>query len=583
MNTYRIVAYNAKPGFYSQLEEVSQMLGVQIYSSMLPTKDHPVFEEYGKNIHVLSIDNISREKLLALKASLTGPQVYITSSDHKEYLDAIGNAENSYMVELPVKQHTLLSLLKSIINAEIQRSKRDECISHFKGILDNTNDVIYGHDLEGNIINFNAKSCEITGYTPEELAHMNVWQVLTDDCIDTARLMVQEKLEGKAYTTYELTMRDKHGNRIPVEVNSRILYRDGNPYEILGIARDITERKKAEAELRESEERFRTYTESTSILVMIYQNNRWIYANPSASRITGYPREELIGMNFWEIVHPDLLDIIKERGLARQRGEEPINEYEAKILTKNNEIRYIEFKADLINYSNQQAVLVSGVDITDRIKMEDDLRRSLQEKVVLLKEIHHRVKNNFQVITSLLNLQARNMKNEELVDHFSGIYNRIRSMALVHEKLYQSENISSLDFSGYVRSLVNEIQQSFSYQPGVQLEVTGSNVYLNLDQAVACGLIINELVSNSLKYACDRANAGGKVEVSLSSNGNGMRKITVRDNGPGIPDKAMQGTGSTLGMQLVHLLVEQLNGSIHIDNSSGTECIIHVPETVPTT
>ncbi|HMB19567.1 MAG TPA: histidine kinase dimerization/phosphoacceptor domain -containing protein, partial [Spirochaetota bacterium] len=309
----------------------------------------------------------------------------------------------------------------------------------------------------------------------------------------------------------------------------------------------------------------------------IYQDNQWIYANPAAERITGYSIEELKVINFWEFVHPDHRELVKERGLARQRGENPENEYEFKILTRDGKTRWVEFRADIIDYAGQRAVLISAINITDRKRMEESLRKSLDDKVILLREIHHRVKNNFQIITSLLNLQARNTDNPDINRYFSTIYNRIRSMALVHEKLYHSENIASLDFNSYIHSLVSELKQAYSRNSNIDIQVKGEKIHLTLDQAVSCGLIINELISNALKYAFVESTGFGEIIVSLSSNGNGFKKISVCDNGIGIPDKVIKESTGTLGMQLVHLLTEQMNGSLRIENTNGTECVIEVP------
>lgn len=150
-------------------------------------------------------------------------------------------------------------------------------------------------------------------------------------------------------------------------------------------------------------------------------------------------------------------------------------------------------------------------------------------------------------------------------------------MALVHEKLYHSENIASLDFNSYIHSLVSELKQAYSRNLNIDIQVKGEKIHLTLDQAVSCGLIINELVSNALKYAFSESTGVEEIIVSLSSNGNGFKKISVRDNGIGIPDNVIMGSTGTLGMQLVHLLTEQMNGSLRIDNTNGTECVIEVP------
>lgn len=577
METYRIKAIATDASFLDMLTHVSQTPGLTLETNDTTALDEIKSDEYEKTIHILPIDADWKNRIPVLRQKTTGPIVFTTGEEYPGLFETIKNMDSTYLIQLPVTTYTLHSLISAIIDAENHKSRLHECTSHFTEILDNINDIVYGHDLDGNIIHFNAKSCELTGYSAEELSTMNVCEVLTDDSIDTARQMVQYKLTGAPFATYEVMMRTREGKEFPFEVNSKILFKNGKPVEVLGIARDITERKKAEVELRESEERFRTYAESTSVAIMIYQDNQWIYANPAAERITGYSIEELKVINFWEFVHPDHMELVKERGLARQRGENPVNEYEFKILTRDGKTRWVEFRADIIDYAGQRAVLISAINITDRKKIEEILRKSLDDKVVLLREIHHRVKNNFQIITSLLNLQARNTDNPDINRYFSTIYNRIRSMALVHEKLYHSENIASLDFNSYIHSLVSELKQAYSRNLNIDIQVKGEKIHLTLDQAVSCGLIINELVSNALKYAFSESTGVEEIIVSLSSNGNGFKKISVRDNGIGIPDNVIMESTGTLGMQLVHLLTEQMNGSLRIDNTNGTECVIEVP------
>jgi len=577
METYHIKAIATNASFLDTLAHVSQSTGITLETNDTTALDEikPSLDE--KTIYILPIDADWKNEIPVLRQKITGHIVFTTGEEYPGLFERIQNMDSTYLLHLPVTTYTLHSLISAIIDAENHKSRLHECTSHFTEILDNINDIVYGHDLDGNIIHFNAKSCELTGYSAEELSTMNVWEVLTDDSIDTARQMVQDKLTGAPFTTYEVMMRTNEGKEFPVEVNSRILYKNGKPVEILGIARDITERKKNETSLRESEERFRTYTVSTSVAIMIYQENHAKYANPAAEKITGYSFEELKIINFWDFVHPDHRELVKERGIARQRGENPENEYEFKILTKNGETHWVDLRADIINYAGQRAVLISGINITDRKKIEEILRKSLDDKVILLREIHHRVKNNFQIITSLLNLQARNTDNPDINKYFSTIYNRIRSMALVHEKLYHSENIASLDFNSYIHSLVSELKQAYSRNTNIDILVTGEKIHLTLDQAVSCGLIINELVSNALKHAFGESTGAEEITVSLSSNGNGFKKICVRDNGIGIQDNEIMQSNSTLGMQLVHLLTEQMNGSMRIDNTNGTECIIKVP------
>ena len=213
----------------------------------------------------------------------------------------------------------------------------------------------------------------------------------------------------------------------------------------------------------------------------------------------------------------------------------------------------------------------------ERKRVEEQLNASLKEKEVLLKEIHHRVKNNMQVISSLLNLQSGRIKSPDILDMFKESQDRIRSMSLIHERLYQSEDLARIDFSHYIQNLAKHLFQSYRIDPElVALQTDVRDVSLDINKAIPCGLIINELISNSLKYAFPQAKSAdkkkakkGEINVQLSSE-NGKVLLLVRDNGIGIPEDLNIETASSFGLQLVTTLVNQLNGKIDIQRKPGT-------------
>jgi PAS domain S-box-containing protein len=212
----------------------------------------------------------------------------------------------------------------------------------------------------------------------------------------------------------------------------------------------------------------------------------------------------------------------------------------------------------------------------ERKQVEEQLNTSLKEKEVLLKEIHHRVKNNMQVISSLLNLQSSRIQNQEILEMFKESQDRIRSMSLIHERLYQSADLAKIDFSHYIQNLATYLFQSYRIDPdAVVLNTDVQDVSLDINKAIPCGLIINELVSNSLKYAFPHVEdkekgkrEKGKIDVHLDSD-NGKITLLVKDNGIGLPEDLDIETASSFGLQLVTTLVAQLNGRINIKKKPG--------------
>jgi two-component sensor histidine kinase len=212
----------------------------------------------------------------------------------------------------------------------------------------------------------------------------------------------------------------------------------------------------------------------------------------------------------------------------------------------------------------------SQQEIVERARAEEMLRAALAEKEVLLREIHHRVKNNLQVITSLLNLEAGRIQDEQGVDVLRDSQSRIRAMALVHDHLYRSDNLSQIDFGSYVQTLINQV--SYSHGASIrQIDIRSDieNILLPIDTAIPCGLIINELVANALEHAFpdDRH---GSVRIEMKAQPNGSMVLAVSDDGVGVkPGFSLERAGS-LGMTLINTLAKQLNGHVALDQTAGT-------------
>jgi two-component sensor histidine kinase len=210
------------------------------------------------------------------------------------------------------------------------------------------------------------------------------------------------------------------------------------------------------------------------------------------------------------------------------------------------------------------------VEIAERKRAEEQIKASLGEKEVLLKEVHHRVKNNLQVVSSMLQLQSKNIKDKETVEMFQESRNRVRSMALVHERLYQSKDLAKVDFAKYIRSLANYLCRSYGVNTNViQLRTNLHDVSLGVDTAIPCGLILNELVSNSLKHAFPDGREG-EIHIELRSDDNDKFTLMVSDNGVGLLEDLDFRNTESLGLQLVNTLVNQLEGTIELDRRDGT-------------
>ena len=309
-------------------------------------------------------------------------------------------------------------------------------------------------------------------------------------------------------------------------------------------------------------------------IISIDRNHRIVLFNQGAERIFGYAHDEVIGRPLDILLPPKHLAVHAQH--IRAFSESKVT---ARRMGERSEIRGrrkngTEFPAEasISKVSMDEGIMFTVIlrDVTDRVAAEEQIRNSLREKEALLKEIHHRVKNNLQVVSSLLGLQSRAV-GEDTRRLFQESQNRIHSMALLHESLYQSNNLSRIDFPEYIRQLAAHLFHSYGVPADrIHLRTDLDRLYLNLDAAVPCGLIINELISNSLKYAFPDGRSG-EVRVELREQPGNMARLVVADNGVGLRSDVDWETARSLGLRLVRTLAEQLGAKLEVQSLQGTE------------
>ncbi len=341
---------------------------------------------------------------------------------------------------------------------------------------------------------------------------------------------------------------------------------ESKPEGILLLIQDVTERNKTEIALSGSEERYRSLIEQASEGIFLADaDGFYTDVNTAACEMLGFSRDELLGKNLIEIVPPDEDEQRPlEFNALRSNRVCRMNSY---LKRKDGTLIPVEISAKMIGDDKFLAIVR---DMTEQKRYEDAILSSLREKEILLKEVHHRVKNNLQVISSLLSLQARSTEEDRMVEVLRESQNRVKSMALVHEKLYRSGDLENVDLSGYIRSLVDFLRKSYHSGMGaVSFRLDLDKAIIGIDKAIPCGLIINELVSNCLKYAFPSGRPG-EVSICLKSDKD-MITLTVEDNGVGMPADLNGPAAKSLGLSLVFNLVKQIKGHMAIDHSSGTK------------
>jgi PAS domain S-box-containing protein len=459
-----------------------------------------------------------------------------------------------------------------ILSDITERMQAEEELRLFSEAVEVTLDGIQIVDLEGHIIYSNKAIEEMYGYSPEDLKGRHVNDMNVDP--EFAGREIIPRIQEAGYWAGELMVRHKGGREFPVWLGASMVKNEtGEPIAMIGVMRDITERKRAEEALMESEQRFRGAFENAAVgASMVDLKGRFIKANRRLCEMLGYPEDELLLKTFSDITHPEDVQIGLDNLKRQISGEADYTSFEKRYVRKDGEVIHVIVSPSLIRDSDGSPQYFVGLwqDITGRKLMEERIKASLREKEVLLQEVHHRVKNNMAIISSLLQLQAKRIKDETVRDLLTESRNRIHSLALIHEKLYRSEDFSKIDIEEYVRSLTNSLLASYKIKRGeITLERNIEDISLSIDKLIPCGLIINELVTNSIKHAF-RNGDKGVIRVELKAGDSNLATLAVIDNGRGLPE-GMDIYGSpTLGLQLVTSLAGQLRGELSYDATGGS-------------
>jgi PAS domain S-box-containing protein len=433
--------------------------------------------------------------------------------------------------------------------------------------ITSTKDCVSITDLEDRLLFVNEAFLEAYGYAEEELLGKPLAALRSSSMApEAARQILPATLHGGWYG--EVINRRKDGQDLPLELWTSVVRNDeGDPVALVGVARDISDRKRMEHALRQSEARLRRITDAMRDVVTQTDVDGIIrYISPSGFLALGYRPEETLGRPLFEKVHPDDREKVEKafhEALAKKSGMT----LEFRHRHANGDYVWLEAVGNLLFDDQRQVVgTVFGIrDITLRKSAEEQVKTSLEEKEVMLKEIHHRVKNNLQVISSLLSLQSDSLPDESIRKVLRDSQNRVRSMAIIHQRLYQSTNLAEINFAGYIDELSSQLARSYgAVDRNIHLQSKADDIYLGVDKAIPCGIIINELVSNALKYAFPNGD-GGTVTIEFHQQGSDVR-LVVRDNGIGMPEGLDYQSAESLGLRLVNMLVEQVGGSVRVDD-----------------
>ncbi|MEN9231271.1 MAG: PAS domain S-box protein [Thermostichus sp. DG02_5_bins_236] len=436
-------------------------------------------------------------------------------------------------------------------------------------------------NLKGEYLQINSAFTQTLGYTLADLQGKTILDITHPDDV-AATVENSNRLLTGAVHQCEQEKRYLHKNGQIVNAILRItLVRtaQGDPSYFLSQILDITERKQAEAALSQSELSLRGIFEQSALGIAIMDQRGYaIKVNPALKEMLGYSAGELATMSFCDFTHPE--DAPKNWQLFQEilNGQREHYRLEKRYIHRNGQVFWCRLAVSCVRDSDGKNLFAIGIfeDITEEKQAEFQIQAALQEKEILLREIHHRVKNNLQIISSLLRLQADQIKSRKYARVFKDAGSRIQAMSLIHEGLYQSTSLAAVDLNQYLHNLISNLFHSYGVNPeSIRASIRAEGIRLNIDEAVLCGLIINELVTNSLKYAFPKGRSG-EIRVHFSQ----TRKSTqlrVSDNGIGLPPDFDFKETQSLGLQLVATLTEQLEGKIESKNKVGTTFIITFP------
>ncbi len=479
-----------------------------------------------------------------------------------------------------------LETMVSQMAAALVRIRSDQALKenqhNLNTLFESLDDFLFVLNNNSQIIGFNPVVEKRLGYSAKELKGMPVTEVHPPEQRQEAIEIIQLMLAGRLdYCPIPLKTRD--GQLIPVETRVTMGVWNGQQA-LFGISRDITKRLAAEEAQRISEARLMAAIDAIDEGFVIYDSqDRLAMCNAKYMEIYKASADLIrVGTSFESIVregakrgqYADAIDDIEAWVKERLRRHQLCDEKLEQQLSDGRWLRISERKME------DGSTVGFRVDITDIKRNEKLINKALQEKEVLLKEIHHRVKNNLAVVVSLLNFQSKRNKDYNVQRSLIDSQLRVRAMALIHETLYQTNDLSIVPFNDYIHRLIRDLLMI--YKPAkdrIDIEYDINELNIDIGQAVPCGLIINELVTNALKHAFPGERTGF-IKISANKTDGGPIELRIKDNGIGFFEKTAGKSAETLGLHLVSLMIEQLNGAWEINTDHGVDIVIQWPPDV---
>ncbi|MFH5886379.1 PAS domain S-box protein [Halalkalibaculum sp. DA3122] len=455
-------------------------------------------------------------------------------------------------------------------------------------VLSSLPGVFFMLDEAGVVVRCNNHSTEVFGLPVEELTGRPAVEFVYEDDKEQVPVQIRNVLD-EGYSTFELTLNIAGGNTAVYRFNAERLEQNNQTF-IIGTGLDITKMKELEKQLssllqEEHAERMKAEADRDKLKEMFEEapspkcllegpELRYVIANKAYRQVVG--QEEILGKRIADVVpelrgqgYVDLLEEVYRTGEPYLGYGDPVQIDKEREGSKQQYIFNLLFAPLFDEGGEVYGIFIEAMDFSEQVAYQQQLKESLQEKETLLAEIHHRVKNNLAIVTSMMELQAMDSTDSELQDSLRVAQQRIQTIATIHELLYGSESLSHLNFGKNIEELLHNISEVYDPEKQIDVNLQVEQIPMNINQAIPCALMVNEVFTNAYKHAFEHQNEG-KIDVHLYEE-EGSVVVEITDNGVGIPDNVMQEELSTIGLTLIKLLKEQLEGKVSLSKQNGTQ------------
>jgi PAS domain S-box-containing protein len=467
------------------------------------------------------------------------------------------------------------------VEEDLRRSE-----ARYRAVVEDQTELICRFLPDGTLTFVNEAYCRYFGRSQESLVGYTYAPVVLKDDLEYVQQQLETLDAENPVITFENRVIRPDGEiRTHQWINHVIVDQDDRPIEVQSVGRDVTELKQAEAALQKSQRFVQKIADTAPVILYVYDlvEKCNVYINREFTELLGYTSDDIHNMAqevLPNLIHPEDFSSLQrfvQQWATAEDGD--VLQFEYRMRHRNGNWQYFQCQETVFARATDgtpKQILGAAVDVSDH-KLVQQLQAALKEKEVLIKEIHHRVKNNLQIVYSLLRLQQRKLTDEKAKVILLDSQNRVKTIALLHEKLYRSESLCEVDLRHYICQIATGLFSAYQvHSDSIGLETEIEPISFDIDTAILCGLIINELVSNSLKYAfSDRQT--GKILIKICLERDKVVHLLVGDDGIGFSTDIERAGANSLGLKLVSDLVTQLEGTLSISSQQGVEFQISFP------